>query len=158
MDDATNENQKDKAKRLNIAKRMLGRPPIWETQEQLDEVISEYFADQMDDDGRWIKPPTISGMALYLGVDRKTIVNYGKKEAFFHTIARARRICENFVETRLLTQNNNNLKFVAINNYDWKEKQTVEHEGGLALDNHIISARARKRKDIKSDKDTQNDD
>ncbi len=63
-----------------------GRPLKFETAEQLQEKIDEYFqwADQRE------KPYTIGGLALFLNTDHKTIRNYEAKDQFFQTMQKAR--------------------------------------------------------------------
>lgn len=82
---------------------MAGRPPAYETPEQMQEVIEAYFA--MCDEGKPYKrvvkgavveltepiPYTMSGLALALGfTSRQTLLNYEGKPAFVDVIKRAR--------------------------------------------------------------------
>ena len=75
-----------------------GRPLKYETVEELDEAINKYFAerDMLDE------PYTITGLALALDVDRRTLTNYSNKEEFFSTIKRAKLKVENYLEKRLI--------------------------------------------------------
>lgn len=97
-----------------------GRPLKFESVEQLETAIRNYFSN-CDTNKR---PKTITGLAIALDIDRKTIVNYAHKDEFFLTIKRARLQCENYVEEGLLTGKVPaaagifNLK----NNYDWKDE------------------------------------
>jgi len=63
-----------------------GRPLKFETVEQLQEKIDDYFqwAEQRE------KPYTIAGLALFLNTDHKTIRNYEAKDQFFQTMQKAR--------------------------------------------------------------------
>lgn len=92
-----------------------GRPPCFETEEQLQAEIEDYFksclAFEYDKNGvaiggRWVKKPTLSGMAIHLGVARETIWNYSKSDRFFHTIKRAKDIITNFTEELLIEGKN----------------------------------------------------
>ena len=74
------------------------------------------------------KPYTISGLCLYLGMDRVTLSEYGKDPKFSSTVKQAKQQIENWVEEKSLTGELNptvsifNLK----NNFGWKDKQEVE--------------------------------
>lgn len=124
-----------------VTKHAGGRPLLFKSPEELQKRIDEYFA-YCDERVRtvttksgdvyeepWPRPKTISGLAVYLDCDRKTIVNYGAKDEFFPTIARARRICEAWTEEQLFEGNDRGTKFSLINNYDWKEKQETALTG-----------------------------
>ena len=105
-----------------------GRPVLYETPEQLEKLINEYF-EQCEVRER---PPTIAGLAYCLGVDRQTIYNYEKKEPFFGTIKRARdRIIMN-IEEELICRGNSGTIFLA-KNYGYTDKQELEHSGGLEI-------------------------
>lgn len=69
------------------------------------------------------EPYTMSGLAYALGVDRDTILNYGKRDEFFGTVKRAREKVHRDVERRLMDGGQAagpifNLK----NNFGWKDK------------------------------------
>lgn len=109
-----------------------GRPKCFESPEELQQKIDDYF--RSDDaytiswvDGEEVKAftPTMSGLALYLDVDRKTIVNYGKDEQYFHTIKKARLRIESHIEKKLYGNNVTGLIFNLKNNFDWKDKTEV---------------------------------
>lgn len=63
-----------------------GRPPEFETPEQLQIIVDKY----LDHCKSTPEKPTIAGLAYYTGLDRKTIYNYEKKDEFFHIIKKAR--------------------------------------------------------------------
>ena len=63
-----------------------GRKPLWETNEELVEVISgywEYCADVKE-------IPDVESLADYLDTTRKTLIDYEKKEDFCYTIKKAK--------------------------------------------------------------------
>jgi len=72
-----------------------------------------------------IYAPTMSGLALFLGVDRKTITNYSNKEEYFPTIRKARARIESHLEKKLYGNNVTGLIFNLKNNFDWKDKSEV---------------------------------
>lgn len=96
-----------------------GRPPLYETPEQMQVKIDEYFdtcrpTPLIDDKGKPIydlagnpileqNPPTLSGLALFLGFcDRVSMYDYERKnEGFSYTIKKARSRIENGAEKDL---------------------------------------------------------
>jgi len=111
-----------------------GRPLAFNSVEELEEKIEAYF--KSDDafivsyiDKNEIKEfaPTMAGLALYLDVDRKTIVNYGKKEQYFHTIKKARSKIENHLEQKLYGNTVTGVIFNLKNNFNWKDKSEVKN-------------------------------
>lgn len=82
-----------------------GRPRIWASPKDMQQGIKKYFnecksntKDIATPDGQLIEIPhplipTLEGLALMLGVDRKTLHNYSKEEGyenFFHTVKKAK--------------------------------------------------------------------
>ena len=109
-----------------------GQPMAFKTVEELEEKVESFFTS--DDaflinykDGGEEKTfaPTISGLALHLGVDRRTIVNYSNKEEYFPTIKKARARIEAHLEKKLFGNNVTGLIFNLKNNFDWKDKSEV---------------------------------
>ena len=96
-----------------------GRPLKFKSVADLEAKINAYFEDKDT------FPHTVSGLAFWLGCDRKTLINYEEKERFFPTIKKAKTSIEAEIEQRALTGNSKptvrtfNLK----NNFDGKEKQ-----------------------------------
>lgn len=106
---------------------MMGRPPIFETDEQLAAKVEEYFAD-IEANG---KPATITGLALYLGFEsRQSFYDYEEKENFSYTIKKARLRIENEYEMKL-SGNNVAGSIFALKNLGWKDKTETEHSGKL---------------------------
>lgn len=92
-----------------------GQPPCFESEEELQKGIEDYFNScfvfETDENGvvvgaRWAKKPTLSGLAIHLGVARETIWNYSKSDRYFHTIKRAKDIITNFTEELLIEGKN----------------------------------------------------
>lgn len=113
-----------------------GRPPAFKTPEEMQAKIDAYFAKcdsrvstRFDKDGEPIntlnpEPYTMSGLALALGVDRETILNYAEKDDFFGTVKAARIKVQADVERRLMeTSNQTGAIFSLKNNFGWVDKQ-----------------------------------
>ena len=123
-----------------------GRPPFFESAEQMQELIDAYFEECegkpfLDKDGIPIRnkygkiikddrrPPTVTGLALALGFNSRTsLLDYEGKEEFLNTIKRAKARVEKYTEERLFDKDGSNgAKFSLANNFKrWSEKQTIE--------------------------------
>jgi hypothetical protein len=102
-----------------------GRPPLWKSPRQLEAKIEKYRK-KCDEES---KPFTMSGLAVALGCDRKTLVNYSNKDEFLPTIKRARTYAEAWLESMLLSGKPPiGAIFVAKNNFGWKDKSEIEVE------------------------------
>lgn len=105
-------------------KKAVGRPRIFRTQEELEQKIMEYWqrCEQHN------KTYTLSGLALWIGIDRKTLYNYSEKDEFFPTIKKAKDIVEASMEERALTgESNVTFSIFALkNNFGWEDKKQVE--------------------------------
>ena len=116
-----------------------GRPLLFKTAEELQDKIDEYF-DFCDNRIQQVyskkqdavieiinpEPYTIAGLAYAVGIDRKTLWNYSKKDEFFHTIKRARDKVQTDVERRLMESNPTGAIFNLKNNFDYKDKIETE--------------------------------
>ena len=97
----------------------------YKTKEELQKGIDKYF-DDCDKDN---KPYTISGLALSLDIDRRTLLNYGEREEFFPLIKRAKARVENMLEENLYRLGNNSgIIFNLKNNYGWKDNIEISNE------------------------------
>src|SRR5690606_33171622 len=80
------------------------------------------------------EPFTISGLAVFLETDRKTLLNYEEREEFFHTIKSAKARIEYFTEKQLYNSSAKNMTGIIFNlknNYGWQDKQEVEQTGSI---------------------------
>lgn len=123
-----------------------GRPPYFESAEQMQTLIDAYFEECngkpfLDEDGNPMRnkygkiirddrrPYTITGLALALGfTSRQALLNYEGKEEFVDTIRRAKSRVERYAEERLYDKDGSNgAKFSLANNFKgWSEKQQIE--------------------------------
>jgi len=123
-------------------KTKMGRPLKFETVKELQTKIDDYFKycdtgnvkEIVTKSGEVIEvkerlPYTLSGLADYLDIDRRTLLNYSYKDNFFPAIMRARRKCERYSEEQLYTGNDRGAKFGLINNYGWSDKQEMALTG-----------------------------
>lgn len=129
-----------------MTKNKGGRPLKIKTLEELQKKIDEYFEycdnrlvqgydNKTNEQFAYISPEpyTMSGLALSLGISRRTLINYKRRYGFFPTIKKAKRKVEADMERRLLDRNTftPGLIFALKNNYQWKDKleQDVTSKG-----------------------------
>ena len=80
------------------------------------------------------KPYTITGLAMYLGTTRETLLEYEgevegreKSKEFADTIKEAKVKIHNWVEGRLYDGNAAGPIFNLKNNFNWKDRQEIDH-------------------------------
>lgn len=129
-----------------------GRPPKYENVEQLEKAIEDYFqyikgefhfeqinlsrnkkTDAVETPilqkvwDREPEPPTITGLALYLGfVSRQSIYDYEKNGDYSYTIKKARLRIEANYEKSLSSSSPTGAIF-ALKNFGWADKQQIDH-------------------------------
>lgn len=114
--------------------------------EKIDDYFKELAPDPQDpkDEGR---PPTMSGLALFLGTTRKTLCDYinaankpdekqsRKKKACGDLLIMAKAQIECWLEERLVTSYSKGLEFVLQNGYDgWGTKASVTVEAEASIE------------------------
>ena len=129
-----------------MSENKIGRPPFYNTAEEIQEKIDAYFEEckgeiLFDSDGNpmvdkygnvirvGVRPLTITGLALALGFNsRQALLNYQAKDEFHDTIMRAKAKVERYAEERLFDKDGaNGAKFSLANNFDgWREKKEIE--------------------------------
>jgi hypothetical protein len=109
-------------------KRVVGRPKKFATKEALEQAINEYFQDIEDktnDLPPGIEEPiTITGLAIAIGMTRKTLLDYENRGEFRDTVKEAKSYVENYAERKLFGSNSTGPIF-ALKNYDWSDKQEL---------------------------------
>lgn len=106
----------------------VGRPKAYTEVDKMQEKIDKYF----NECDRKKEPYTITGLALALDLDRKSINNYAKDSEFFPTIKKAKLIVENYLEKRLINDSSaTGIIFNLKNNYGWSDKQEIQHSGNI---------------------------
>lgn len=123
-----------------------GRPPKYENQAELQQMIDRYFEAcegtlLRDASGNFVldkngfpvrvgaRPPTITGLALALGFNsRQSLLNYQAKKEFLDTITRAKARVEQYTEERLFDKDGaNGAKFSLANNFKgWKDEKKID--------------------------------
>lgn len=117
-----------------------GRPPIYNSSEELQEQIDEYFNSGVKkrtviigkaphQTSIEIEVPTITGLCIFLGFEsRQSFYDYEQREGFSYTIKRARLFIENEYEEMLSSGNTVGAIF-ALKNFGWIDKTEVKHDG-----------------------------
>lgn len=101
----------------------VGRPRAFKSVEEVEEKIEAYFNYCEEKE----RPYTMSGLAYYLGIDRRTLLNYSKNEDYFPLIKKARdKVQMQLEECLYRLGNNSGVIFNLKNNFDWKDKMEVE--------------------------------
>lgn len=110
----------------------------YKTQEQLQVGIDKYFQ-KCDEDKR---PYTMSGLALSLGIDRVTLINYGKSDLFFTLIKEAKdRVQAQLEENALMGKGNATFTIFNLkNNYGWKDQVEVKNDNELTKLDILLEA------------------
>lgn len=123
----------------------VGRPRLYDNPEDMQKDIQEYFDScwqyKFNKDGEVVvdeygnpilmqsKPYTMSGLARAIGMDRRTLLNYEKRDEFFPTIKEARKLIEEYAESRLYDSNGSRgAMFNLQNNFDdWRDKKEIDN-------------------------------
>lgn len=113
---------------------------------KLQEKIDSYFVKQK-------KSGMISftGLALHLGVTRKTLANYAKTDRVGHILDMAKLRCENLLEERMIQGvPPTGMIFTLKNNYGWIDKSEIDQniKGTVSLSALFDKAQQAKEKQI----------
>lgn len=118
-----------------------GRPPKYETVEELEAKIQEYFDSCQPEqfgDTVILNNPTVTGLALFLGfAQRKSLLDYKEREEFCNTIKRAISCVENAYEQRLSANNPTGAIF-ALKNLGWVDKQEIDQTNRGGVDIRVV--------------------
>lgn len=106
-------------------KAYVGRPLAFKSVEELEEKIEKFY-DWCEERER---PLTLSRLAVFLDVDRRTLVNYAEKDQYFPTIKKVReRIQADMEERAMVGASNATFSIFSLkNNYGWKDKIETEN-------------------------------
>lgn len=102
----------------------VGRPPMFESPEQMQRLIDEYFEYIRSEN----EPPTITGLCLYLGFDsRQSFYDYGSIKEFSYTIKKARLRIENEYEKNAQFAKTPTFHIFALKNLGWSDKVEIDN-------------------------------
>ena len=119
-----------------------GRPLLFKTPDELQEAVDAYFDNELR--------PTLAGLAVHIGVGRKTLYNYDKRDEFLHIIKKAREKVEAIYESRLIYEQSPTGVIFALKNMDWRDKtETDVTTGGekLTMPKFVMDEANRKKPD-----------
>lgn len=136
-----------------------GRPSVFESPEEMELKINEYFCNCPDKKtivvglGTIEMPAiTITGLCIFLGFDsRQSFYDYEEREGFSYIIKKARLRIENYYE-KCLQYGNVTGAIFPLKNMGWSDKQEIEHSGELGTYD-ITEARSKLIERLASDKD-----
>lgn len=104
---------------------VTGRPLKFKTVKELQDAVDLYFINCTDpeDENKYIRPLTITGLANALDTSRETLLEYEERPEFVDTIKRAKGKIHQYVEEYLFNgKNQTSAIFNLKNNYGWKDK------------------------------------
>lgn len=121
-----------------------GRPAVFETVEQLNKAVDDYFihiegefhfeADPENEAkdvkvyDRYPEPATITGLCLFLGFEsRQSFHDYAKRDEFSYAIKKARLRVENAYELALNHSRTPTAQIFALKNLGWVDSQAIDH-------------------------------
>ena len=112
---------------LDVARAKRGQPPLFSSPKELQDKIDKYFELCEKND----EIPLLSGLAVNLGCDRRTLANYDTRDDYFRIISDAKTRCEYALEKKLVNKETyaTGQIFALKNGYGWKEQ--VEHTGDV---------------------------
>jgi hypothetical protein len=101
-----------------------GRPLKFKSPQEIEDAANEYF----NECNKKHRPLTITGLAIALDTDRRTLLNYEDKEEFFPTIKKIKQKVENYAEECLYDKDvpTTGVIFNLKNNYGWVDKQELD--------------------------------
>lgn len=91
----------------------------YKTKKALKQGIDDYFKNCDDRE----RPYTMSGLALHLGIDRNTLINYGKNELFYALVKEAKdRVQASIEENAFAGKYNSTFSIFNLKaNYGWND-------------------------------------
>jgi len=100
----------------------MARPLKFSTPEELETKVNEYF--------NTAPKPTLSGLAVFLDVERETLYNYKERDGFFDTIKKAQdRMAAIFEERAVYSDKQVAGVIFVMKNMGYKDSQSFEHSG-----------------------------
>lgn len=107
---------------------------IYKSVDELQEAIDSYFqSKRKETDSGIVFRPTLTGLAIALGIDRKTLYNYSRRDDYFPTIKRAKDIVEEALEENLYGNSVTGTIFNLKNNFGWVDKYENDNNDKLTV-------------------------
>ncbi|WP_428043426.1 terminase small subunit [Candidatus Avelusimicrobium faecicola] len=140
-----------KAVRETPVQKPTGRPAMFRTPEAMQAKIDEYFNSQvgqfplLDRNGKQVytkagvplfeeRPPTVSGLALFLGfADRYSLYEYKQKAAFTFTVKRAIARIEHYAERGVMTRDKPTGAIFWLKNHGWTAEEESKNRVDVTL-------------------------
>lgn len=97
----------------------VGRPLKFQTKEELDQKIDEYFEVTPKEEWTW------TGLALHLDTSRTTLLSYQDRPEFIDSIKKGLEKVENSYELDLKKHGRTGTIF-ALKNFNWKDKSEID--------------------------------
>lgn len=98
-----------------------GRPELWDDPVELELNINRYFDNS--------EKPTLSGLAMSLGISRETLYKYGHKAKFSDIIKKSISKVESTYEEKLIYGNKPTGVIFALKNMGWSDKTDITSGG-----------------------------
>ena len=120
----------------------VGRPPQYDHKEQIIPLVKEYFSSVRFP----FELPTKVGLRIALHLSRESYNEYKRKDEFVDTIKEAENLIEQSWTQRLGGTTPTGAIFYLKNAFkeDFKDKQEVEHSGGVSISKLLDEAEGRK--------------
>ena len=107
---------------MSKEKNLGGRPPLFKSPEELEELLNKYIKECEEKE----VIPCIAGCAYSIGMDRQTFYNYEQKDLFFGIIKRFRDYVEFKMEESLVNDGTATAGKIFISkNYGYTDKQEL---------------------------------
>lgn len=117
-----------------------GRPPIHATPEDFEAAANGYFLECELREAA----PTVTGLALAVGFSSiQSLDETSKRPGFLEPVKRAKLRVENSYEQCLRGDKSPVGSIFALKNFGWRDKQEVEHSGGVSIYERIRAAKTR---------------
>jgi hypothetical protein len=113
----------------------MSRVPVFKTTLKLKNRIDSYKQFCIDN----VRVPSISGLAVYCEVGKKTLYNYMEKPEFREVLERFKTFCEDFCVNEALYGkiDPGMTKFILKNNYGYKDRVDVDQTQTIVINSNI---------------------
>jgi hypothetical protein len=107
------------------------QPKAFETPEEMETAIMEYIEEQKQRN----KPLTITWLALSLGIDRQTLINYSRKDKYFDVVNKRKQYLLSSVEENLTDKATFTpwQIFYLKNNYKQDYQDKIDFDGNVNI-------------------------